>query len=40
MWYRTFAAGDDISFWIANLTGTRAITVADLKIYVKKVPEN
>ena len=40
MWYRTCLANDKISFRIANLSGSRAITVADFKVYVKKQPEN
>ena len=39
MWYRTCLANDKISFRIANISASRAITIADFKVYVKKIPE-
>jgi hypothetical protein len=40
LWYKEFTANDYISWRIANETGARASVVSDIKVYVKKVPEN
>lgn len=40
MWYKTCAVNDWLSFRIANLSGARASNISDIKIYVRKVPEN
>ena len=40
IWYKEFTANDYISWRIANETGARASVVSDIKVYVKKVPEN
>ena len=40
MWYKEFTANDYISWRISNETGARASVVSDIKVYVKKVPEN
>jgi len=37
MWYKFFNKNDRISFYIANISANRTITVADCKIYVRKL---
>ena len=40
MWYMlSLSVGDRISWRVANISGARAVTIADFKIYIKKVPE-
>jgi hypothetical protein len=38
-WYRTLAAGDDLSWRIANNTNSGDVDCRSLKIYVSKAPE-
>jgi len=37
MWYKFFNKNDRISFYISNISANRTITVADCKIYVRKL---
>jgi len=39
MWYKTLSANDRVSFYIANISSSNTITVADFKIYIEKKPE-
>ena len=39
-WYRTLAAGDDLSFWIANNTNTGDTNIRSFKVLIEKVPEH
>ena len=39
-WYlKNLVAGDDLSFWITNLTASRNPTFVDIKIFIEQKPE-